>query len=100
MPGLLGLSVEQHGPVLRRRRDLPLLPPAPAWDQRTITLIGDRAQVERICAEWRREGWQVLTVDKAEPTLAGHPTHVVRVAVPPSGWRTDEQLLADLDLEG
>jgi hypothetical protein len=74
-----------------------LLPDVPAWDQRTITLIGERPDVERICEEWRKEGWQVMAIDPGQPTAAGHPTHVVRVAVPPTGWLSAERLLAELE---
>jgi hypothetical protein len=83
--------------VLRKRRPQPSLPPALSWQQRTITLIGERPEITRICQEWELEGWQVLTVDAGAPTAAGHPTHVVRVAVPPSGWRTPEELLGGPD---
>ena len=74
-----------------------MAPEVAGWGQRSITLIGDRAEVERICADWRQEGWQVLTVDAAEPTSAGYPTHLVRVAVPPAGWRSNEDLLSELE---
>lgn len=83
--------------MLRRRRTPSLLPDVPAWDQRTITLIGERPEVERICEEWRTEGWQVMTIDPGQPTAAGHVTHVVRVAVPPAGWLSEERLLAELE---
>ena len=83
----------------KRRRQAPL-PEAPAWEQRTITLIGDRAETQRICDEWRAEGWQVMTIDPGPPTAAGNVTHVVRVAVPPPGWAPAEQLLDRLDIEG
>ena len=73
------------------------LPPVPEWSRRTITLIADRAEVERICQEWRDEAWQVLAIDEGPPTPAGHVTHTVRVAVPPRGWLSNEELLAQLE---
>lgn len=83
--------------MLRKRRPASVVPTAPVWHQRTITLIGDRPEITRICQEWELEGWQVLTVDAGPAAAGGHPTHVVRVAVPPAGWRTAEQLLGDAD---
>jgi hypothetical protein len=67
------------------------------WQQRTIMLAGDRGQTERVCARWAEAGWKVLTIDAGEPTPSGQPTHVVRVAVPPPGWLSDEDLLRELD---
>ena len=81
--------------LLRRRR--PLSADDGAWERRTITLIGTRAQVLRICDEWGDEGWQVMALDTGDVTPAGHETHVVRVAVPPLGWRSNEQLLQELE---
>ncbi|MFN2538161.1 MAG: hypothetical protein ABR549_08415 [Mycobacteriales bacterium] len=69
------------------------------WESRTITLIADRPEVERICLEWQAEDWKVITVDEGPPTASGHVTHVVRVAVPPRGWISDQRVLAELDLE-
>ncbi|MCU1600249.1 MAG: hypothetical protein JWO22_958 [Frankiales bacterium] len=83
--------------MLRRRRTASVVVPEPQWAQRAITLVGNRGEVDRICAEWQQEGWQVLTVDAAVPTADGSPTHLVRVAVPPVGWRTREQLLDELE---
>ena len=77
----------------KRPRELPV---PQEWQRRTITLIAGRAEVERVCAEWRAEGWQVMTIDTAPPTPAGHEAHVVRVAVPPPGWKSNEALLGDL----
>jgi hypothetical protein len=83
----------------KRRRPSPV-PEAEAWDQRTITLIAGRSETRRICDEWQAEGWQVMAIDQGPPTPAGDPTHVVRVAVPPPGWVSSEQLLRQLELEG
>jgi hypothetical protein len=83
--------------VLRKRLTQPLDPAPPVWDQREITLIGGRADVERICRDWEAEGWQVMTIDDGPPSAAGHRTHMVRVAVPPVGWQTTEQLLAQAE---
>jgi hypothetical protein len=38
-----------------------------------------------------------MTIDDGPPTAAGHRTHVVRVAVPPVGWQSAEQLLAEAE---
>lgn len=57
------------------------------WQRRTITLIADRAETERLCAGWEQEGWLVMTIDETTPTVSGHATHTVRVAVPPVGWQ-------------
>jgi hypothetical protein len=84
----------------RKRRRQSSLPDVPTWDQRTITLIGDRSETLRICDEWRAEGWQVMAIDLGPPTAAGDPTHVVRVAVPPPGWVSGEQVLHRLEAEG
>lgn len=65
------------------------------WQTRTITLVADRAATLRCCADWEREHWQVLTIDQAPPTVSGHPCHVVRVAVPPRGWRSLDELVTD-----
>lgn len=70
--------------------------PAAPWEQRTIALIADRAGTDRVCSDWEAEGWLVMTIDVAEPTVTGHPVHVVRVAVPPPGWRSRDTLLAEL----
>lgn len=51
----------------------------------------------RVCDEWTAESWQVMAVDEGPQTPAGQTTHVVRVAVPPAGWGTDEDLLHDLE---
>jgi hypothetical protein len=83
--------------VLRKRRTQPVVPAPPVWDQRTITLIGSRADVDRICRDWEAVGWQVMTIDDGPPSAGGHRTHVVRVAVPPVGWQTSEQLLAQAE---
>lgn len=87
---------ENHDDVLiRRRRGLP--DDDAGWDRRTITLIGTQAQVLRICDAWTAEGWQVMALDAGGLTPSGHETHVVRVSVPPVGWRSNEQLLAELE---
>lgn len=52
------------------------------WQPRRITLIGDQAVVERTCRQWEDEGWRVVTVEPAEPTVAGHECHRVTVLVP------------------
>ena len=81
--------------MLRRRRlDVP---EERSWQQRTITLIGTREQTMRVCDEWAAESWQVMAVDEGPQTPTGQVTHVVRVAVPPPGWRTDGDLLQDLE---
>ena len=80
--------------MTRRRRPPILKLGSRPWATRTITLIATRSETDRICAEWTAEGWQVLTVDEGEPTLTGHPTHVVRVAVPPPGERHDVPVTA------
>lgn len=84
----------------RKRRRQSSMPEAPAWDQRTITLIGDRSETLRICDEWQAEGWQIMAIDQGPPTAAGDATHVVRVAVPPPGWMSGDELLRQLELEG
>ena len=56
------------------------------WRQRTITLIGDAATVERHCDDWREAGWLVTGVADAGPTHAGHPSWTVTVRVPPLDW--------------
>jgi hypothetical protein len=87
---------EQEG-VPRKRRTQSVVPAPPVWDQRSIILVGSRADVERICRDWEAEAWQVMTIDDGPPTAAGHTTHVVRVAVPPVGWQSAEQLLAEAE---
>jgi hypothetical protein len=77
----------------RRKNAAGVDPPDPLapvpWKVRTITLIGDRAETDRICRDWTEHGWNVMTVDAGAPTSAGHPTHVVRLAVPPHGLVTE-----------
>jgi hypothetical protein len=85
---------DNESSVLRRRR--PQQAAGPSWQQRTITLIGSRDETLRICDAWAAESWRVMTVDEGPQTPGGHPTHVVRVAVPPVGWRSDEELLDEL----
>jgi hypothetical protein len=85
--------------VIRKRASRQVLPSEPVWDQRTIMLVGERPEVQRICREWEDVGWQVMTIDQGPPTDAGHATHVVRVAVPPLGWQTTRQLLAEPEVE-
>jgi hypothetical protein len=80
--------------VLRRRRRTDLLGPQQPWPTRTITLIATREETKRICGEWTDVGWQVMAVDESSPSATGHPTHVVRVAVPPPGWRDDVTVTA------
>ena len=70
------------------------------WDQRAITLIHDRATTERICADWEAAGWLVMAIDTGPPDPSGLPTHVVRLAVPPSGWRSLAELVAEQDEAG
>jgi hypothetical protein len=60
-------------------------------------VVGSRSEVRRICDGWTAEGWQVMTVDTGAATPAGHATHVVRVAVPPPGWQSSEELLEHLE---
>ena len=69
----------------RRSRQPDALGPQQPWDTRTIVLVGDRAEADRICGDWTSAGWQVMTVDESAPTATGLPTHTVRVAVPPTG---------------
>jgi hypothetical protein len=80
--------------MLRRRRSPNPLGPQQPWPTRTITLIATGAETLRICDEWTVAGWQVMTVDEGEPSATGHPTHVVRVAVPPPGVRDDVPVTA------
>ena len=81
--------------VPRKRHEPTMLPSERPWSTRTSTLVGDLTTVDRVCRDWTAEGWQVLTVDVGPPTPGNHPTFVVRVAVPPLGWRTNEQLLSE-----
>ena len=79
---------------MRRRRPVDPLGPQQPWVVRRITLIADRPDTARICDDWVAAGWDVLTVDEGKPSLTGHPTHVVRVAVPPPGWSRPMELSA------
>ena len=53
------------------------------WEPRTIALVADRARTDEICSEWVSTGWRVLSVERTEPSAAGHECHRVTVAVPP-----------------
>ena len=79
---------------MRRRRPVDPLGPQQPWAIRRITLIADRSDTARICEGWAEAGWDVLTVDEGVPSPTGHPTHVVRVAVPPVGWFRVPELAA------
>jgi hypothetical protein len=58
--------------------------PQQGWEQRTITLLHDREETDRICRGWEEVGWCVLAIDTFD--RVDHAAHVVRVAVPPPDW--------------
>jgi hypothetical protein len=73
---------------------------ATAWEQRTLTVIGQRDDLDQACFNWRAADWNVIAVDAGPPTDDGRPTHLVRVAIPPAGWTSMGTWLHDLSEHG
>jgi len=45
------------------------------WTTRTITLIGDRTEADRICADWEDVHWVMLSITPGSPIRADTHAH-------------------------